>query len=47
MRFPGKRTSRKKIVTFQMDGMLLGKVVKRVEFMSSLEIFAIFFIAFV
>lgn len=47
MRFPGKRTRRKRIVTFQMYGMLLRKVVKRVEFMSSLEIFAIFFIDFV
>ena len=36
-----------KNIAFQMDGVLLRKVVKRVEFMSSLDVFAIFCIAFV
>ena len=40
--FPSKVTHKKRIVTFQMYGKLLGKVVKGVEFVRSIEVFVIF-----
>ncbi len=38
---------KKRIVAFKTYGKLVLKIVKRIKFMSSIEVFAIFFIAFV
>ena len=43
---PIKGTHRKRIVALKTYGKLIRKVVKRIKFMSSIEVFAIFFISF-
>ena len=44
---PIKGTHKKRIIAFKTYGKLVRKVVKRIKFMSSIEVLAIFFIAFV